>query len=261
MKKETISSVWSLIDISENTILRAETPGGPFTPITKGMIPDVGGSGKATYSFTDGDVELGKTYYYWLQDVDSRGRITAHQVIPVTVAEAKASGKSQENVSKEDNTTSVSLQTAATTGVVALQNQGPSSLSVTIEDGKGNVIEISRVEGDKPAAPASSALQVTEEAGRVILTWQGTGQSKGFVIHRSEKGKDDYTSLSGLIPYFGRDGKEIFRYRFIDKNMKQGIQYDYRLEVVKKSLTFAPEIYFHSILYLGHIFKNSSRAS
>jgi hypothetical protein len=263
--------------------------------------------------------------------VDSRGRITAHQVIPVTVAEAKASGESQENVSKEDNTTSASQQTAATTGVVALQmnsglpptpstlrqaqdlraglvlphkgggdeegesvvltsderqdaeveiasgaasprndnsshphsfdfahnrpaspikgeeysessaattgvlalqNQSPSSLSVTIEDGKGNVIEISRIEGDKASDTSSSDVQVLEETNHMILTWQGTGQGKGFVIHRSEKGKDDYTPLSGLIPYFGREGKEMFRYRFIDKGMKQGIKYDYRLEVV-----------------------------
>ena len=50
----------------------------------------MGSAGKATYTFTDGNVEQGKTYYYRLQDIDNRGRITAHQIIPVTVAFAKA---------------------------------------------------------------------------------------------------------------------------------------------------------------------------
>lgn len=46
-----------------------------FTPITQSMIPAMGGSGKATYTFTDSNIEQGKTYYYQLQDIDSRGEL------------------------------------------------------------------------------------------------------------------------------------------------------------------------------------------
>ncbi|MBI5756026.1 MAG: SBBP repeat-containing protein [Nitrospirae bacterium] len=297
-------STGSEMDNEGFIILRGESDGGPFSPITSAMIPTVGGGAmKATYTFTDSNVEHGKTYYYRLQDVDSRGVVTTHNVIPVTTG-AGGEKPSQKGMGKEQETSVSSHQieksgdgnlialspegrgsdvrrdaekeiasgtasprndssdhphsfdfasfdfaqdrpaspvkgeeydesSAATTGVVALQNQGPSSLSVTIEDGKGNVIEIRRVEGDKASGTPSADVLVLEEAGRVILTWQGIGQSKGFVIHRSEKGKNDYTPLSGLIPYFGRDGKEIFRYRFKDNSVKFGIRYDYRLETVR----------------------------
>ena len=59
---------------------------------------------------TDSNVGHGKTYYYRLQDVDTRGRATAHQIIPVTVTVARADGASQENANKGNDTASASQQ-------------------------------------------------------------------------------------------------------------------------------------------------------
>ena len=67
-----------------------------------------------------------------------------------------------------------------------------------------------------------------------MLSWQGKGNIKGFILHRAEKGKDNYNPISNVIPYFGQDGTERYLYKFIDNAAKHGIQYDYRLEVVEK---------------------------
>lgn len=56
---------------------------------------------------------------------------------------------------------------------------------------------------------------------------------KGFILHRTEKGKENYIAITSLIPWFGRDDKDIFLYKFTDTNIKPEVQYDYRLEVVK----------------------------
>ncbi|HBI23356.1 MAG TPA: hypothetical protein DDX84_03925 [Nitrospiraceae bacterium] len=330
------------IDNEGFVILRSESLNGPFTPITKGMIPAVGGAGKATYTFTDASVEQGKTYYYRLQDIDSRGRVTAHQVIPVTVAIAKANENSRETTSREDNTMGTPQQTnvasnqdsieseyqqpgksgtwvsvvmedseyesAVDKGIpptLALPHKGggneeedpstlahdrgragdaeiashplgarndersftlhnneapyhftSSSFSVSIEDDKGNIIMVSKVEdttgtdaqtssleftkelgGDSQVSghsdrPEGLSLQVKEESGRIVLTWQGRVGVKGFILHRTEKGKEKYTPITNLIPYFGQNDKDTFLYRFTDNSVMPGVKYEYKLETV-----------------------------
>ena len=315
------------IDNEGFVILRSESPNGPFIPITQGMIPAMGGAGKATYTFTDANVESGKTYYYRLHDIDTRGKVTAHQVIPATDAVAKAGENTQGTAGKEDKASSASQQTkvasdkdiiegksrqpgqpaawmsvvmeesenmpsgntglpptltiprpvatafgasgnpgvgnkeelapaatAATTGVVALQNnpaitggnalqpQGPSSFSVSIEDEKGNIIVVSKIGNTagtdaqisgQSDRPEGLSLQVKEDSGRIVLTWEGRRGVKGFILQRSEKGKDSYAPVSSLIPYFGQDDKDVLLYRFSDMNAKPGVKYDYRLERVE----------------------------
>jgi len=66
-----------------------------------------------------------------------------------------------------------------------------------------------------------------------MLSWHGKGKVRGFVLHRAEKGKDNYTPVSNLIPYFGQDDKDTFLYRFTDNSVKPGVRYAYRLEIVK----------------------------
>ena len=122
---------------------------------------------------------------------------------------------------------------AAATGVVS-PYPGPSSFSVSIEDDKGNIIVVRRVEGTVSVSKATGDLEVTEESGSVTLTWKGIVGTKGFILHRTEKGKENYTPISNLIPYFGQDGTEQYLYKFIDNATKPDIQYDYRLEVVEK---------------------------
>ena len=66
----------------------------------------------------------------------------------------------------------------------------------------------------------------------MVLTWLSLSPGKGCILYRSEKGKDSYTVISDKIPYLGIDRAEHYLYRFIDNSAKQGINYDYRLEVV-----------------------------
>ena len=80
--------------------------------------------------------------------------------------------------------------------------------------------------------PEGLSLQVKEESGRIVLTWHGKGKVKGFILHRAEKGKDNYAPVSNMIPYFGQNDKDIFLYRFTDINAMPGVRYDYRLETV-----------------------------
>ncbi len=70
-------------------IQRGESAIGLFVEITASMIPAMDGPGmKATYTFTDSGVESGKTYYYRLQDVDSRGKVTTQRVVSVNTVVA-----------------------------------------------------------------------------------------------------------------------------------------------------------------------------
>ncbi|MBI5039293.1 MAG: hypothetical protein HZC13_05990 [Nitrospirae bacterium] len=91
---------------------------------------------------------------------------------------------------------------------------------------------VSRVEDMESTSATTSDLMITDESDRLVLTWQGKGKVKGFILHRAEKGKDNYTAISNLIPYFGRDDKDTFLYKFTDNNIKPGVKYDYRLERV-----------------------------
>ncbi len=256
MDGDQVVLTWTTGSERENEgfiILRGESAGGPFTPITSAMIPATGGFGmRATYTFTDSNVEPGKTYFYRLQDIDSRGKITAHQIIPVTVAVAGTDGASQENSNKGNNTAGPSQQadmagqkgsvekehhnveesltwgavvvagqegrlavvetnsnsrssedtendpiptlplplkgresgvhsapyfsdtqpSVAATGVVS-PHPGPSTFSVSIEDDKGNIIVVRRVEDTVSVSKATGDLEVTEESGSVTLTWKG----------------------------------------------------------------------------------------
>ena len=72
-------------------ILRSESATGPFVPLNNELIPARGGLGLSiSYNYTDASAEPGKQYYYKLQDIDTRGLLTAHNAValqePGTVA-------------------------------------------------------------------------------------------------------------------------------------------------------------------------------
>ena len=70
---------------------------------------------------------------------------------------------------------------------------------------------VSRVEDTESTSTSTSDLMVTNESDRLVLTWQGKGKVKGFILHRTEKGKDNYTPITSLI--------NIFSQLFVDSAM------------------------------------------
>jgi hypothetical protein len=71
-------------------IYRSETPTGPFTKLNGEIIAGAGTtSAKHTYGFTDEDVELGKTYYYYLENIDFRAHKDISKILRVDMLESK----------------------------------------------------------------------------------------------------------------------------------------------------------------------------
>jgi hypothetical protein len=73
-------------------IYRADSADGPQTRVNERLIPaqgagDVGG---ASYSFVDETAATGRTYYYWLEDVDVDGVATKDGPVEVSVPAGKA---------------------------------------------------------------------------------------------------------------------------------------------------------------------------
>ena len=65
-------------------LYRAESPSGSFTRINPSLIPALSFSASGrSYGFVDGDVVLGKLYYYKLEDIDVYGKRTFHGPICV----------------------------------------------------------------------------------------------------------------------------------------------------------------------------------
>ena len=65
-------------------VLRSESPDGPFVPVTTSLIPARGAPGLImSYTYTDNQAAPGRQYYYRLEDVDTRGLVTAQRIVPV----------------------------------------------------------------------------------------------------------------------------------------------------------------------------------
>ncbi len=72
------------IDTTGFHILRSLTKDGGYARITATLIPSEGGPAQgAKYTFADSDVQPGKTYFYKLEDIDTRGTSTFHGPISV----------------------------------------------------------------------------------------------------------------------------------------------------------------------------------
>ncbi|KPK82822.1 MAG: hypothetical protein AMS27_13900, partial [Bacteroides sp. SM23_62_1] len=63
-------------------ILKSQTEDGEFIKVNDAVIE---GNDNGIYSFTDGDVETGSTYYYILQSVDITGERRSYQTISITL--------------------------------------------------------------------------------------------------------------------------------------------------------------------------------
>jgi hypothetical protein len=89
-----------------------------------------------------------------------------------------------------------------------------------------------KINGSGCTSTKKNTLELKEESGHSVLTWFGVTTGTGFEIYRTENGKDNYTKISGIIPYFGKDNSECYLYQYTDKNAKPEGKYNYKLEVV-----------------------------
>jgi len=81
-------STGSEIDTEGFNILRSSSPNGPFVRVNSAMIPAKAISpGGAFYSFVDNTIANSETYYYKLEDVDSRGKSARYGPVAAVVEE------------------------------------------------------------------------------------------------------------------------------------------------------------------------------
>jgi hypothetical protein len=75
----------SEIDNIGFNLYRAESADGPRVQLNQGLIPSLspGSATGADYRFVDRNVEVGHTYFYWLEDVDIHGVATLHGPVKV----------------------------------------------------------------------------------------------------------------------------------------------------------------------------------
>ena len=88
-KENVVIVKWKTITEKKKTyfnILRSENENGDYVKINKRFIPNKGNRMRgAVYIFNDKSIELGKTYYYKLEDIDKKNVSTFHGPVSVEV--------------------------------------------------------------------------------------------------------------------------------------------------------------------------------
>lgn len=75
----------SEIDNAGFNLWRSETADGPQSLVAYQPSQSPGGTAGAEYQFADVDVQVGQTYWYWLEAVDFGGQTTRHGPVSATV--------------------------------------------------------------------------------------------------------------------------------------------------------------------------------
>ena len=88
--EDKIMVVWetvSELDLQGFNLWRSTSPDGPTERLNETMIPaqSPGSSQGASYHYDDSAVEIGQTYWYWLDDIDLSGVPTRHGPISATL--------------------------------------------------------------------------------------------------------------------------------------------------------------------------------
>jgi hypothetical protein len=75
----------SEIDTAGFNIYRSESKAGTYKKINSALIPARGSATQgATYTYTDSNIKLLKTYYYKLEEIETTGIATMHGVVNAT---------------------------------------------------------------------------------------------------------------------------------------------------------------------------------
>ena len=86
--RDRIAVSWQTASEIDNVgfnLYRAESADGPRLQLNQGIIPSLspGSTSGADYRFVDTTVKYGRTYFYWLEDVDIYGVTTEHGPVQV----------------------------------------------------------------------------------------------------------------------------------------------------------------------------------
>ncbi len=112
---DAVTLVWETaaeIDTAGFNILRSESQDGAFDKINDVLIPGEGGPTQgAAYSYIDGGLQSGATYWYQLEDVDVTGESYIYDVtVSVTLTQGMCSGASEAQASAIRGTTGESAK-------------------------------------------------------------------------------------------------------------------------------------------------------
>lgn len=110
---DSVTLVWKTeaeIDTAGFNILRSGSKDGAFEKINDVLIPGEGGPTQgALYSYVDGGLQNGATYWYQLEDVDVTGESYIHDVtVSVTLAQGVCSSASEAEASSTNGLTGAS---------------------------------------------------------------------------------------------------------------------------------------------------------
>lgn len=77
-------------------------------------------------------------------------------------------------------------------------------------------------------------LKAANADSGVVFTWEGIKGAKSYRVYRQAAGEEGYTFIGNGSAYKTKDskGKEITRYRYVDKTAESGIDYKYTVKAV-----------------------------
>ncbi len=174
------------IDTEGFHILRSASPGGPYSRITPSMIGSTGSPyAGGRYSFVDTAVEDGESYYYKLEEVDSKGNIA--QYGPVAVVAGEGAGSSSDHPAEVTPTLTLPHQWRGKKEGEQKTDPTPVYTIMAYSEGpakflSGEVVDEETVQGIRS--------QVLEDSSAVIARPEGAKQSH-------YEGKDEGVATGG----------------------------------------------------------------
>ncbi len=134
-------------------ILRSQTQSGRYTKLNDKLIP---ANREGRYTFIDKNAEAGARYYYKLEALDTRGNVTTHGPIMVTVAAPTTFELSQNYPNPFNPTTNIKYQLPQAVQV-----------SLTIYNMLGQEVR-KLVSGQQPAGYHTAVWDGRDNAGRLL---------------------------------------------------------------------------------------------
>jgi hypothetical protein len=259
----------SEIDNSGFNILRGQSSHGPFERINPAIIPAKGISpAGATYTFVDSSVDNEETYYYHLEDIDTRGVRTVHNTVsatPLFASNTPVSSDSTSNISPQTSTSDLPGSNSGRTTTTSVdhgleisgfgkswevEGQEGFIYQILVPDGSG--LTVWRV-GSEPMAELGNderiasevVLEIQGEEGlgfkakgkerKVVLKWIARNMDDGYFLWRSKRGeKDSFIQITDyLLPSFDMEQSDKpLKFEYADTGVIPGVDYSYKLEAV-----------------------------